>query len=99
MKPEIKKYTKKPVEISAIEWNGDNLFDVITFTDGEPNLKGSVATEKWANYCTLVQVEGLKIHTLEGWMNASIGDMIIKGVKGEHYACKPDIFKLTYDEA
>ena len=40
----------------------------------------------------------LSILTLEGDMSASVGDYIIKGVKGEFYPCKPDIFKLTYEE-
>jgi hypothetical protein len=40
----------------------------------------------------------LIIQTLEGNMGASIGDFIIKGIKGEFYACKEDIFKLTYDK-
>ena len=40
----------------------------------------------------------LKIQTLEGVMTASVGDFIIKGVKGEFYPCKPDIFEQTYEE-
>lgn len=40
----------------------------------------------------------LKIETLEGGMNASVGDYIIKGVNGEYYPCKPDIFEKTYEE-
>ena len=40
----------------------------------------------------------IKIETLEGPMFASLGDYIIKGIKGEFYACKPDIFELTYDK-
>ena len=39
----------------------------------------------------------LKIETLEGVMNASLGDWIIKGVNGEYYPCKPDIFEKTYE--
>jgi hypothetical protein len=40
----------------------------------------------------------MNIHTLEGNMIASVGDWIIKGVKGEFYPCKPDIFESTYEE-
>ena len=40
----------------------------------------------------------LKIQTLEGTMKATIGDFIIKGIKGEFYPCKPDIFEMTYDK-
>ena len=48
--------------------------------------------------CNLVKEEGLTIHTLEGDMIASIGDYIIKGVNGEFYPCKPDIFEKTYEK-
>jgi hypothetical protein len=41
--------------------------------------------------------DGILINTLEGNMKASIGDWIIKGVKGEFYPCKPDIFEMTYE--
>ncbi len=41
--------------------------------------------------------DGLLIPTLEGVMHASEGDWVIRGVQGEHYACKPDIFELTYE--
>ena len=40
----------------------------------------------------------LRIQTLEGSMIASVGDYIIKGVKGEFYPCKPDIFEMTYEK-
>lgn len=42
---------------------------------------------------------GLTIHTLEGSLHASLNDWIIKGVQGEFYPCKPDIFEATYEEA
>jgi len=89
------KYRKKPVIIEAILWTGLNLLEVTRFTGQKPieNLSD------WGNYEDIVTEEGLKIHTLEGPMRASIGDYIIKGVKGEHYACKPDIFDLTYEIA
>ena len=91
------KYRKKPVVIDAIQWTGKNLFEVITFTDGKPELNSVESMEKWQCYENLVKREGLKIFTLEGTMMASIGDFIIKGVKGEYYPCKPDIFEATYD--
>lgn len=90
-------FIKKPVEVQAIEWTGKNLFEVITFTDGKPDLKCAMAQDKWDAYRRIVDEDGLKIKTLEGWMNASIGDYIIKGVQGEFYPCKPDIFKQTYN--
>lgn len=45
------------------------------------------------------EAESISIQTLEGVMKASVGDYIIKGVKGEFYPCKPDIFDQTYDPA
>ena len=93
-------FRKKPVVISAIQWTGENLVDVIHFTDGRPpNNKSSHAGMMWDQYVDVVRKDGLKIFTMEGKMDASIGDWIIKGVKGEHYPCKPEIFALTYEDA
>ena len=89
--------TKKPVTIEFIEWTGGNLFDVIAFTQSAPDLNYQAAMDRWYDYANLVKREGLIIKTLEGQHVASIGDMIIKGISGEFYPCKPDIFALTYD--
>ncbi|MCR2628074.1 hypothetical protein NSP54_24115, partial [Salmonella enterica] len=51
----------------------------------------------WDAYRDLVARDGLKIYTLEGKMLASPGDWIIRGVKGEMYPCKDEIFRLTYE--
>ena len=91
------KYRKKPVIIDAIEWTGDNLFDVITFTDGHIDRNSTAAEMGWDRYCDLVAEKGFKVYTLEGKMNADIGDFIIRGIKGELYPCKPDIFADTYE--
>jgi hypothetical protein len=97
---EAQKFTKKPVTISAIRWTGDNLAYVICFTDGRmPLTGGNHAAMKWEEYETLVERSGLKIFTLEGKMNADIGDWIIQGVRGEFYPCKPEIFEMTYGPA
>lgn len=93
------KFKKKPVVIDAIQWTGDNLREVICFTDGPPDVRSNHASMKWEDYCDLVKSEGLKIFTLEGKMSASVGDWIIRGVEGEHYPCKPDIFAKTYEPA
>lgn len=78
----IKKYRKKPVVIEAVQWVGNNLSDIETFIGR--NVKNKETT--------------IVIRTLEGDMEASIGDYIIKGVNGEFYPCKPDIFDKTYEE-
>lgn len=82
-KMNIKQYVKKPIIIHALEYTGDNLDDVYKFV-------GDKAYTSNGN---------LFIKTLEGDHRASIGDYIIKGIKGEFYPCKPDIFRMTYDEA
>lgn len=79
------KYKKKPVVIDAIQWDGDNIVDVIKF------LNNKSFTYEYST--------GLIIHTLEGNHYASIGDFIIKGIAGEFYPCKPDIFYMTYEIA
>jgi hypothetical protein len=88
-------FRKKPVVVGAIQWNGDNLIEIIQFTGQNASAKNL----RWGDYEDLVARDGLKIFTLEGPMMASIGDWIIKGVKGECYPCKPDIFALTYEPA
>lgn len=89
-----KLYRKKPVEVFAIKWTGDNLAAVINFT----GLHHSARHWTWEEYDKIVATQGLKIFTLEGAMMADVGDMIIRGVAGEFYPCKPDIFAETYEE-
>lgn len=78
----IKKYVKKPVIIEAIQWTGENLSEIDKFVQAKVQKRALV----------------LIIPTLEGKMRASLGDYIIKGVNGEFYPCKPDIFDKTYEE-
>jgi hypothetical protein len=87
------KYRKKPVVIEAIEWTGSNLREIIDFT----GLHESARKWTWPEYEGVVARDGLKIFTLEGPLMASIGDFIIKGVNGEFYPCKPEIFAKTYE--
>ena len=82
------RYRKKPVEIEAVQFNGPG--DVLPILDW---MRGGGTAV--ANYVSGVLV----IPTLEGEMTASRGDWIIRGVQGEFYPCKPDIFEATYDPA
>ncbi len=91
----VKKYRKKPVVIEAVQWNGMNLSEIQKFAEGVTSV--TFHDEAWLlNECP-VGVE-LTIRTLEGDLKASRGDYIIKGVQGEFYPCKPDIFEQTYEE-
>lgn len=87
------KFRKKPVVIEAVQWTGDNLKEIIMFTGLHP----SAEKWTWPEYKQVVEKDGLKIFTLEGKMNADVGDWILKGVNGEFYPCKPDIFEATYE--
>lgn len=90
----IRKAIKKPIEIEFVEWTGDNLREVIEFT----GLHDSASKWTWTEFEKIVETEGLKIFTPSGPVEAVIGDQIMKGVTGEVYPCKPDIFALTYRE-
>lgn len=82
------KYRKKPVVIDAIKYTGENRSQCIRFIGQLPYTQDR---EK--------SVYPIIIQTLEGVMRAEVGDWIIKGVKGEFYPCKPDIFEATYEKA
>tara|TARA_R110002153_G_scaffold204752_1_gene357542 strand:- start:49 stop:351 length:303 start_codon:yes stop_codon:yes gene_type:complete len=94
------KFRKKPVEIEAIllEPTQRSIRQVLGFK-GTPALTNCrKAIDAFESYCEhRIEDGGLNIETLEGTMKASFGDYIVKGIKGEFYPCKPDIFKLTYD--
>ena len=90
-----KKYRKKPIVIEALCWTGTNLREVIDFTGLHP----SANKWTWEEYEAVVAKDGFKIFTLEGAHLVSVGDYVIRGVKGEFYACKPDIFAMTYENA
>lgn len=99
------KYRKKPVVIEAIQWTGENTFEVTAFIEGNaPDLKHPMAAEAWDAWCEAADRDGLRIMTLEDGPAAqakhyaSKGDWIIRGVKGEIYPCKPDIFAQTYEQ-
>lgn len=97
------KYRKKPVVIDAVQWTGTNhreMFDFLTngncpeeyITSDLPIVSDNFYIDKWK------VPGGLVIKTLEGEHLANIGDYIIRGVCGEFYPCKPDIFRKTYEE-
>lgn len=77
------KYIKRPVEVEVVEWTGMNHEEVLSFCGDKIAFEFS----------------HLYIKTLEGAMHVSKGDYIIKGVEGEFYPCKPDIFRKTYRES
>lgn len=98
--PGVMKYRKKPVVIEAIQYTEDNYKDVIRFV-GVENCDVTVnhlSMDKILNPEMKEAIITFFIKTLEGKMLVSYGDFVIKGVKGEFYPCKPDIFWQTYEE-
>jgi hypothetical protein len=83
----VPKYRKKPVEIEAQQLTRGNVADVAAWCKGDWS-SGSDAPPVPAS---------IDIETLEGRMRANEGDYVIRGVQGEFYPCKPDIFEATYD--
>lgn len=83
------KYRKKPVVVEAMQFVGDSdsYNKIREFAKGKIDL--------WEGRATNPQ--SLMVRTLEGNMIASCGDYIIRGVNGEFYPCKPDIFEKTYE--
>lgn len=90
----MSKYRKKPVEIEAFQYDGDFIY-----SDGTPYEAPEwifVALEDGTMY--FKDAGELYIKTLEGEHHVSQWDYIIRGIKGELYPCKPDIFEMTYDK-
>ncbi len=83
------RFRKKPVVVEAIKFDGQNQERLYDWSNGEIESK-----IMWLQGKTYHQVT---IETLEGEMVGSKGDWIIKGIKGEFYPCKPDIFEATYE--
>lgn len=77
----VGRYRKRPVMVQAIQWTGENLADVLDFCPAAA----------WGN------ATGLAIATTEGVMRADRDDWVIRGVAGEFYPCKPEVFEATYE--
>lgn len=86
------KWRKRPVVVDAVQWTGDNIEEMRRFV-GDAVIYSETDT-KWEGEPRTA----IKVKTLEGVMDARIGDFIIKGVGGEFYPCKQDIFLLTYEQ-
>lgn len=100
----MQQYRKKPVVIEAVQLidNQKSILECTTFIQNgvkPDHFSCLMAGEYWDRYLDLCKKKGgIKIKTLEGKMLASFGDFIIKGVNGEFYPCKPDIFEKTYEK-
>lgn len=87
------KFRKRPVEVEAVRWTGENIEAVMGFMHPQqPVHVNNLSHMRFTNADELVGVQ-----TLEGLMVADKGDWIIRGVQDELYPCKPDIFGATYE--
>jgi hypothetical protein len=85
------KFRSKPVVIEAAQWN--ETASMRRDLEGE-----GMDSSAWSGHVDKPDLcQGLRIRTLEGVMKVSLGDWIIKGVAGEFYPCKPDIFATKYE--
>ena len=80
----VGKYRKKPVVIEAIQYTKDNIHDILAFVGNDKMYYNPKDNEFY-------------IRTLEGDHRLSVNDWVIKGIKGEFYPCKPDVFEKTYE--
>lgn len=88
----MRKFRKKPIIVEAIQNTGGNKLEINAFV-GKKLEHGKFTCDDTGN-----NGFPLVISTLEGDMVCSVGDWVIKGIKGEFYPCKPDIFEQTYEE-
>lgn len=82
------KFRKKPVVIEAMRLESDNVSKVLEWAGVRSVVAGGYDNN---------DMPFISIATLEGTMTALLGDYIIKGIKGELYPCKPDVFEMTYE--
>lgn len=88
------KYRKKPVIVEAIQWDGTNFDQIMNFMRETHGTKLNYENAE----ASALKTGKLYINTKEGVMEASTNDWVIKGVAGEFYPCKPDIFDVTYED-
>lgn len=93
----VKSYKKKPIIIQALQWSGFNVEEMKKFAGKsfEYDVKYALMPDPELG---LSAITSYYIKTLEGRMSFSSGDYILKGVNGEFYPCRADIFEKTYEE-
>lgn len=98
-------FRKKPVVIEAKQLTIQSIKAIYEWVYSTKVITPcNISQDRWFDYEDIVIREGMTIPTLEDGADgrakhvASIGDWIIKGVRGEFYPCKPDIFEMTYEE-
>ena len=106
---EMQQFTKKPVTITAVQWTGKNLKEVLEFTGKHPQWSEWFSSfdeyekyvKKTGNIFRIIEIttnqQSRFFQPLNYWHEAYVGDWIIRGDENQYYPCKPDIFEATYD--
>jgi hypothetical protein len=94
----MKKYRKKPVVIEAIRWTGSNEIEIMDFVGKKLQVTSPPRQMEFDRDDIPDSAYAIIIPTDEGNMRADRNDFIIKGVRGEFYPCKPDVFEKTYEK-
>lgn len=89
----IQRFRKKPVEIEAMQWDGseDSTSEVCNFAGEDYFLLAKQFASGWVSAAKVYD----ELHAT--WINVEPGDWIIRGIRGEFYACKSDVFEATYE--
>ena len=87
------KFKKKPVVIEAIQFTRKSFNDIVKWIDAE-----RTTMVEWDYDPKIDDDTYIVIKTLEGNVKVNLTDWVIRGVKGEFYPCKDDIFRMTYEE-
>lgn len=93
----IKQYRRKPLLVTAVQWTGDNLMEVIAFMKNQPieEFKATLDEKEWNSYETLIQEHGQSVLITPG-VFAYLNDYIIRGIDKELHPCSPDVFEKSY---
>lgn len=93
----IKQYRRKPLLVTAVQWTGDNLMEVIAFTKNQPieEFKATLDEKEWNSYETLIREHGQSV-LIAPDVFAYLNDYIIRGIDKELHPCSPDMFNKVY---
>ena len=93
----IKRYRRKPLLVTAVQWTGDNLMEVIAFTKNQSveEFKATLDEKEWNSYETLIREHGQSVLIAPG-VFAYLNDYIIRGIDKELHPCSLDVFEKSY---
>ena len=93
----IKQYRRKPLLVTAVQWTGDNLMEVVAFMKNQPieEFKANLNPDEWKGYAAVISEYGKSV-LISADVFANLNDYIIRGIDKELHPCSPDVFKKLY---